>query len=206
MGPSGRSMSLGSMEVPAVFQRSWGDPHLVVVSVFYCHHGDGARGAARWSSAFASGPTVCVYRSIIAPRLCPLSGAILLSRYARPLYRGNFRASAFKCDIARTRLLRLRAGRGSVRGATSVCVQAKFWDPYSPLIWMVVVKPPDPHVDEVVWGTSSRGKQRLELPHTDIGSCMPEEGRCEQPVVEVRPEGAYQVVPERAVVAVVCSL
>ena len=71
-------------------------------------------------------------------------------------------------------------------------------DPYSPLVQVVVVEPPDPHVDEVIQGTLSQGGERLELPHTNVGSPMWEEGRREALVaadgLEMRSNGVYQVV------------
>ena len=49
-------------------------------------------------------------------------------------------------------------------------------DQCQPLVWLVVVEAPYPHVDEVVQGTLSRGEEGLELPHADVGSSMWEEG------------------------------
>ena len=81
------------------------------------------------------------------------------------------------------------------------------WDPYQPLIWLVVVEPPDPHVDEVVSGALPGAELCLELPYADVGSSMCEEGHSKAPVgvdaLEVPPEGAYQVVPGGAVIDVV---
>ena len=92
-------------------------------------------------------------------------------------------------------------------GDERVC-PGKEWDPYPPLVRLVVVEPPAPHVDEVVRGTLSRGEERLELPHTDVGRSMWEEGRREAPVgadtLEMRSEGVYQVYTMRSGVDVVC--
>ena len=89
------------------------------------------------------------------------------------------------------------------RGDERVC-PGEVRDPYPPLVRLVVVEPPDPHVDEFVLGTLSLAEERLKLPHADVGSFMWVEGRCGAPVgadiVEVRPEGVYQVVRGRAVV------
>ena len=71
-------------------------------------------------------------------------------------------------------------------------------DPYPPLVRLVVVEPPGPYVDEVVRGTLSQGEERLELPHTDVGSPMWEEGCREASIaadaLEMRSEGVYKVV------------
>ena len=81
-------------------------------------------------------------------------------------------------------------------------------DPYPPLVWVVVVEPPDRHVDEVIWGTLSQAEEHLELPHTDVGSSMSKEERREAPVgadtLEMWPEGVHQVIRSRSVVDIVC--
>ena len=158
-------------------------------------------------SACACGPTVCAYRSITARRLCLLSRAVLLSQYARSSYGKMLRSSAFSCGAARVRPPGLGAGlTGGRWGDERVC-PGEMRDPYPPLLRLVVVEPPDPHVDEVLRGTLSQGEERLELPHADVGSSMWEEGRREAPVgadvVEMSPEGVYQVVRWRSVVDVV---
>ena len=83
-------------------------------------------------------------------------------------------------------------------------------DPYPPLVRLVVVEPSDPHVNEVVRGALSRHEERLELPHTVVGSSMWEGGCREAPVgadaLKMRLEGVYQVVRGRSVVDVVCPL
>ena len=67
-------------------------------------------------------------------------------------------------------------------------------DPYPPLVCLVVVEPPDPQVDEVIWGTLSWGEAHLEWLYADFVSSMWGEGRRKAPVgadvIEVRPEGA----------------
>ena len=71
-------------------------------------------------------------------------------------------------------------------------------DPYLPLLWLVAVEAPDPHVNEVVRGALSGVEERLELPYADVGSYMREEGHSKAPVgsdaLQVPPEDAYQVV------------
>ena len=63
------------------------------------------------------------------------------------------------------------------------------------------------HVNEVGWGTLSWGEERLKLRYADVCSSMWEESRSKAlvgaDVVEVCPEGAYQVVRRRAVVDVI---
>ena len=66
-------------QVSAELQRQWRDPHLVVVAVFNTTVATLLGRPRASGSPCASGPTVCVYRSIIARKLCPLSAAVLLS-------------------------------------------------------------------------------------------------------------------------------
>ena len=84
------------------------------------------------------------------------------------------------------------------------------WDPYALPVWLVVVELPDPHVDEVVWGALPGGEELLELSDADVGTLPRQEGHSNALVgrnaLEVRPEGAYQVVRGRAVIDVVCPL
>ena len=76
--------------------------------------------------------------------------------------------------------------------------------PISPLVWLVVIEPPHPHVVEVARSTFSRGEECLQLPHIDVGSSRWEEARREAPVgadaLEMRPEGIYKVVQGCSVV------
>ena len=67
------------------------------------------------------------------------------------------------------------------RGDERAC-PGKVWDPYPLPVRLVVVEPPDPHVDEVVWGALPGGEECLELPHADVGSSMWEEGHSKVPV------------------------
>ena len=75
------------------------------------------------------------------------------------------------------------------------------------LVPLVVVEPPDPHVDEAVSGAFSGAEERFELPHADVGSTMRQRGKSEAPVelevLELRPDGVYLVMWGRAAIDIV---
>ena len=99
-----------------------------------------------------------------------------------------------------------RSGLGR-RDNKRVC-RGEVRDPYPPPVWLVVVETPDPHVNEVVQGTLSQGEERLELPHTHVGSPVWAERPRKAPVaanaLKMHWEGVYHVWSGRSVVDVVC--
>ena len=68
---------------------------------------------------------VAAYRSTISRRFGLVSRAVLLSHAASSLYSRMQRALAFSCGAAGFWLQALGAGRCSVRGAMSMCVQPR---------------------------------------------------------------------------------
>ena len=71
-------------------------------------------------------------------------------------------------------------------------------DPHPPMVWLVVVEPPDPQVHVVLCAALFWGEECLELQYADVSSSMWEQGRHEAlvtaEIAEVRLEGTYQVV------------
>ena len=182
-----------------MFQRSRRNPHLVVVAVLQYHHGDSAGVCsipdapcvpaaplfARSPQPWPGGCAISLWGSCVFP----LREAIVrwgVEGVGIQLRRGSCLAPGARCGWG--------FGR---RGDKCVC-PGEVRDPYLPLVWLVVVEPPDSSDEDVIWGTSSWGEEHLELPYQDVGRSLWEEGCREAPVgadvVELRSEDSYQVV------------
>ena len=182
---------INSLQVPAVFQRSGPDPHLVVVAVFQHLGSNSAGGTSRRRLR------VCLRPQRLRSSLHHHPEVVRTLRGC-PVF--QVREAIIWWDVER---VGAQLRRGSRPGPGAWCRPGLGWwgdqrvcpgqvqDPYPPLVQLLGVEPPDPHV----WGTLSRAEERLELPHADAGSSKSEEGRREAPVgadvVELRPEGFY---------------
>ena len=144
------------IQVPAAFQWSWRYPHLVVVAAFQHHHGHGTGGVSRRRFRVCLRPhrlRVSLHHGpeVLPPLPCyfafPVRGAIVrwdVDCLGAQLRRGSRPACGAWC----------RSGLGRW-GNECVC-RGEVRDPYPLLVRLLVVEPPDPHLDEVVRSWSCR--------------------------------------------------
>ena len=144
---------VNSLQLPAMFQPLWRDPHLAVLAAFQYHHGDGAGGASRRRLRMCFWP----HRLLVSLHHGP---GVLPPLQGRPAF--PIREAIVQLDVEGVGA-QLRRGSRPASGAwcrpklgrwgdDRVCA-GKVRDPYPPLVRLAVVERLDQHVDEVIWGS-----------------------------------------------------
>ena len=193
LGCGCREHGVDGLQDPVALLRVQYDPHLVIVATFQHDHGDGAGVTFAWRGRCACHLRVSLdHAREVEPPVAGCPAFPFRQAFVR------WHAEGFGSRRWGGPLPAHGAGRRpGVRRWCYECVcPAQVWDPYTSLVRLVGVEPPDPRFNKVVRDLCPRTDEPLELPHKDFDCCGVRQGdRGEKParvdVPEVFLEGCH---------------